>query len=494
VVAGEGVEIMGFAYKAVLLSLLVTTSFVAGYRLRGPDRAASAHNSRHILYYACPMHPQYKSDRPGDAPCCGMRLEPVHAGPDSRASAASLPPGAVEIGTAQQQMIGVRTGEVERTPTSHLLRVPGRVSVDEERLHRIVAAADGWIRRLGPNPAGTFVEQNEVLATYYAPELFTSQQSLFYALNAAGQVQRGQLVLSAQPAAENLNVQVAIDALRGLGMSDRQILELRRSAAAASEINIYSPISGFVIARNVSPSQRFDKGSELYRIADLGHVWVMTDIFEKDREFLRQGTMASVHYQGRTFNARMSEALQQFDPQSRTLKTRFELDNPGHMLRPDMFVDVEVHITMAEAVTVPAEAVLDSGYRKAVYVELGNGIFEPRVVETGWQLGDRVQITRGLEPGDRIVVSGNFLIDSESRMRFVKAGPAAVAGKSAREKDLVCGMDVDPKAPNAIGMQHAGNTYHFCSDHCKRSFAANPAKYIRKKTTVAERPGAREAA
>jgi multidrug efflux pump subunit AcrA (membrane-fusion protein)/YHS domain-containing protein len=352
------------------------------------------------------------------------------------------------------------------------------VSVDEERLHRIIAAADGWIRELGRNPAGTFVRENDVLATYYTRELLTTQQSLFYALNAAGQVQKGQLTINAQPSAEGLNVQLAIDALRSLGMSDRQILELRRSAAAATEVNVYCPISGFVIARSVGPSQRFEKGSELYRIADLGRVWVMTDIFEKDRQFTRPGTMAAVHYQGRTFEARMSEALPQFDPQSRTLKTRFELENPGFVLRPDMFVDVEVHITMPEALTVPAEAVLDSGHRTAVYVELGNGVFEPRVVETGWRLGDKVQISRGLEPGDRIVVSGNFLLDSESRMRFTANATSPAAEKPATAKDFVCGMGVDPKAPDAIRTQHAGETYHFCSEHCKKAFQADAAKYV----------------
>jgi Cu(I)/Ag(I) efflux system membrane fusion protein len=207
----------------------------------------------------------------------------------------------------------------------------------------------------------------------------------------------------------------------------------------------------------------------------------MTDIFEKDHEFVRPGTMATVRYQGRSLQARMSNALPQFDPQSRTLKTRFELENPGYILRPDMFVDVQLHVTMPEAVTVPAEAVLDSGRRKTVYVERDGKIFEPRTVETGWRLGDQVQITKGLEPGERIVVSGNFLIDSESRMKPSAMDAPSAAKKASTEKDPVCGMDVDATAANAIKSRQGENTIYFCSQHCKKAFEADPDKYLPKK-------------
>jgi RND family efflux transporter MFP subunit len=236
-----------------------------------------------------------------------------------------------------------------------------------------------------------------------------------------------------------------------------------------------------VIARRISPGQRFDKGTEMYRIADIGHVWVLTDIFEKDREFLKPGAVATIRYQGRAFSARMSDVLPQFDPQTRTLKARFELDNPDFFLQPDMFVSVDIQVNMPAALTVPADALIDSGLTKTVYVERGAGSFEPRRVETGWRLGDRVQITAGLEPGDRIVITGNFLIDSESRMKLAAVSPARMAEVAAPEKDPVCGMDVDPKAPHALRAQHGGQTYYFCSDGCKKSFEANPEKYAAKK-------------
>jgi multidrug efflux pump subunit AcrA (membrane-fusion protein)/YHS domain-containing protein len=469
--------------KATVSIFIAAGIFLAGYMAnRQPAPVATSASTRQVLYYACPMHPQYKSDRPGDAPCCGMRLEPVYAGsePDRK--------GAVEIGVRQQQLIGVRTDQVRRAPASHLLRVPGRIAVDDDRSSRIIAAADGWIREMGQNPAGTFVKKDQILASYYAQNFQAAQQTLLFAMSNTDQLTRGVAVVASQRTPVPLNLQIAIDTLRGLGMSDLQIDEIQRTHQFASEIHIYSPVAGFVLARNISPGQRFDKGTEMYRIADIGHVWVMTDIFEKDAGFLKPGAMAMVHYQGRDFPARMSDALPQLDPQTRTLKTRFELDNPGNVLRPDVFVDVELEVRLPAALTVPPDAVIDTGRRKTVFVDRGNGFFEPRAVETGWRLGDRVEITRGLEPGERIVVSGNFLIDSESRMRLTPVSAGSMAEKTAAEKDPVCGMDVDPKDPKAIRTEHGGKTYYFCSDHCKRSFEADPGKYVPKQKKAGRQP------
>jgi Cu(I)/Ag(I) efflux system membrane fusion protein len=199
----------------------------------------------------------------------------------------------------------------------------------------------------------------------------------------------------------------------------------------------------------------------------------MTDVFEKDRPFLKPGAVATVIYQGRRLKARMSDALPQFDAQSRTLKTRFELDNPDHLLQPDMFVDVELDVEMPPAVTVPADALFDSGLRKTVFVDRGNGSFEARRVETGWRLGDRVEIVRGLMEGERIVGAANFLLDSESRMK------AAAAGIANPEVDPVCGMEVDRDRARRSARTSAYENveYCFCSEGCKKTFDANPAKY-----------------
>jgi membrane fusion protein, copper/silver efflux system len=458
--------------------------FLAGYvanRPQVPVASASSTSTPRVLYYNCPMHPQYKSDHAGDCPSCGMRLVSVPAGSGENATLLPDIPGAVRVDAAKQQLIGVRTDEVHQATASHLLRAPGRVAVDDGRQYRLIAGADGWIRELGQNSAGVFVKKNQVLASYYTPNLVAATQTFVFALQTNAQSQSGDATIGYQRGSTVLSLQVALDSLRSLGMSEFQVDEIRRTRIAPAEVRLYSPIDGFVIARNISPQQRFDKGTEMYRIADIGHIWVQTDIFEKDREFVKSGAIATVRYRGREFPARMTDVLPQFDPQSRTLKTRFELDNPGYILRPDMFVDIEIHVNMPSAITVPADAVIDSGLRKTVYVDRGSGFFEPRLVKTGWRLGDRVQVTEGLEPGEHIVVSSNFLIDSESRMKLAAASVPAVPPDPAAEKDPVCGMDADPKAPNAVTTQHGGKTYVFCSEKCRKDFVAAPEKYVPKK-------------
>jgi RND family efflux transporter MFP subunit len=425
------------------------------------------------------MHPEYKSDHAGDCPSCGMRLEPVYAGAAGKRGTSRA--GLVEVTAAQQQLIGVRTGIVERSSGSNALRVSGRIAPDDSRVYRIVAATDGWVRELGRNPAGALVRPNEVLASYFVRDLVSAQQNYLYAYQTNAVAQQPNVVPQRNSAA--LNLRLALDALRSLGMTDAEIEELQQKGQPSAEMHLYAPAAGLVLARNISSGQRFEKGAELYRIADLSHVWVVADIFEKDRDLLTPGSIAAVRYRGREFRARMSDFLPQFDPQSRTLKTRFEADNPGYALRPDMFVDLELQVNMPAGVTVPSDAIIDSGLRKTVYVDRGEGFFEPRLVKTGWRIGDRVSITEGLNPGERIVVSGNFLIDSESRMKTaaaapVNAPPANTVTRAAPTKDPVCGMEVDAKAPQLIQVRFHGRSYAFCSSKCKHDFETAPAKYV----------------
>jgi len=475
---------------SALLVLIVAASFLAGswYTGRGVSTGEQA-KGRKILHYVDPMHPAYKSDKPGIAPDCGMELVPVYddGSTGGGGAGASGPPGTVTIDAAKQQLIGVRTDEVRRDSSSHVLRVPGRVAVDDQRLYRIVAAADGWIVDLGQNTVGRFVKKNQLLASYYTKDLLYNERLFLLSIpaNETLPTQTKDFSQASVRTAGSANPQFPIDSLRGLGMSDLQIEEIHRTRTASPHINIYSPVSGFVLTRNISPTQRFDKGTELYRIADISRVWVMTDIFEKDREFLKPGSEATILCQGRRLKARMGDALPQLDAQSRILKARFELDNPDHFLQPDMFVEVEVPVTRPPAITVPADAVVDSGNKKTVYVAKSDGVFEPRKVETGGRYGDHVEIVKGLMVGERIVVAGTFLIDSESRM---KAAAAGVYGETS--EDPVCGMAVDQNTTKAAGrtIEYRGQTYYFCSDECKVSFDKEPAKYAAKVSPGAMTP------
>jgi len=222
---------------------------------------------------------------------------------------------------------------------------------------------------------------------------------------------------------------------------------------------------------------RFERGTELYRIADLSHVWILADVFENEAQFLTPGITAKVTLpnQNRTFNAKVSNAVPQFDLASRTLKIRLEVDNQHIVLKPDMFVDVEFPVKYEPGIAVPVDAVVDTGLRKVVFVDKGDGTFEPRRVETGWRRGGLVEITRGLMNKERIVVSGTFMIDSESRMQA-----AAMGIYDEGVMDPVCGMYIDEKKARAAGrmIKFGGADYYFCSPECKTDFEKLPRRYM----------------
>lgn len=289
-----------------------------------------------------------------------------------------------------------------------MIRTTGRVEPDQNRLYRVTAATEGWVRSLGDNAAGTMVKKGEVLGTYFSFELRGVE---------AGYI--GALQVGQQDKVKQTNLRISEDQLRSLGMSDEQIHEIEKTHEYVSDIKIVSPVDGYVISRSITLQQRFQTPAEFYSIADISKIWIVADVYSDQTASLPPGTRALVTVPGlnRTFSAVVSNSLPLFDPVSRTLKVRLEADNPGLVLRPDMFVDVEFKAAAPGNVSVPAEAVIDSGQRKVVYVETGTDLFEPRPVELGAAYDGRVVVLHGLQAGDRVVTSGTFLIDSESRMR-----------------------------------------------------------------------------
>jgi RND family efflux transporter MFP subunit len=389
--------------------------------------------------------------------------------------------GTVRITPEKQQVIGVRTGVVGKAAGEHFIRTVGRVAPDEKRVYRLVAGTDGWIRETYNNDTGTLVKKDERLASFYSP-LFRAAQLAYIAILGSSPDDRfragGRQALAPSQQA-SVSLQTYIDALESLGMSEQQMKELASTRQLTDKVYILAPAAGFIIARNVSPGQRFDKGTEWYRIADLSRVWVLADLFRNEAEYVRPGmkVRVTIPETKKTLNAVVSAVLPQFDAASRTLKVRLELDNPGYTLKPDMFVDVEIPITLAPAMTVPVDAVFDSGLRKTVFVDHGNGIFEPREVETGWRAGNRVEIVKGLKPGEKIVISGNFLIDSESKLEMAAAGM-----QGSLSKDPVCGVDVSMTKAVRAGLKtnHGGKTYYFDSVQCKQQFERDPKRYAEK--------------
>jgi membrane fusion protein, copper/silver efflux system len=455
----------------LVLLVVAVVSFLGGTRWGQPPAGPQAASSqpRKVLYYACPMHPLYHSDRPGDCPSCGMRLEPVY--PDAvaktpqAADGSTLPAGALQVSPERQQAIGIRLGVAAPVSGTRMLRTTGRVAPHENATYPLVAGVEGLIREVRPPTAGTLVRKNEVLAVFYAPQLLGAAQTYLAAVFAQA---------SHEDPSTNANLQRAGDALRNLGVSEGQLDDLRVQRVLDANITIQSPVDGYVLQRNALVGQRVDRGTELYRIADLRHVWVLADVYENQLPFVHPGTACRVTASNRQFAATVSRAQPIFDETTRTLQVRLETDNPGLALKPGMFVDVEFAVQLPPTLAVPSDAIVDTGLRKTLFVDRGHGYFEPRQIETGWRIGDEVEVTKGLMPGERIVISGTFLMDSESRMK------SATIGLTKPEKDPVCGMDVDRAVATGAGrtITHQDATYFFCSDECKKKFEAEPAKYV----------------
>jgi len=432
-----------------MLLVCVIAAFLFGsVQGRRQAGAAAGAGARKILYYVDPMNPSHTSDKPGLAPC-GMKMEPVYADADSAAGPSEGPllPGTVKVSVEKQQLIGVRLGTAEQKSISHVMRLPGKVAADETRSFQVTAPSDGWITKAMPVAAGSFVRRDETLAWFYSPTFISAGQAFRNALEYQDRMRTNPAERAVQrPGLAEFNVKQYRDSLRNLGVSDRQIDDMIRTRQYSEHIEIVAPADGFITARNVSLGQRFEPGFELYRIVDLSRVWIGVDVAGREAPLVPAGVAARVLVpsQNLSLDARLSDALPQVDNVTRTLKLRFEADNPGFVLKPEMFVDVEFTISLPESLIVPAEALLDSGVRRTVFVDRGHGYFEPRTVQTGWRLGDHVQILQGLMPGETIVISGNFLLDSESRMKLAAAGvhgPPAV--------DPVCGMGVDEIAARA---------------------------------------------
>jgi RND family efflux transporter MFP subunit len=398
------------------LVVLGLVTFVAGRYSAGPGSGNHTAGKR-VLYYVDPMHPSYTSDKPGIAPDCGMPLVPVYEG-DDRATNVPLPAGAVSISPEKQQLIGIRVETVEKDSGPRRIRTTGRVQADENRVYRLMAATEGWVQSLENNAAGTIVKKNELLATFYSREFRNAEQAY---LGSLGTVERMKPSHGEEEPnrISDANLRINEEQLRALGMGEPQIKDLAKTRQITRDIALTSPVDGIVLSRNISQQQRFDKGTEIYSIADFSRVWIIADVFGNEAQLFQPGARvrATARELGKDLYATVSNVPPVFDPASRTLKLRLEADNPGFLLRPDMFVDLEFSIQAPPGLSVSEEAVLDSGLQKIVYVQTAKDLFEPRPVEIGTVYGNRATVTRGLTAGERVVTSGNFLLDSESRMR-----------------------------------------------------------------------------
>ena len=477
------------------LAFLALLAFAAGrYTAKPNDNHTDA---KRVLYYVDPMHPSYRSDKPGIAPDCGMALEPVYEGED-RAAKLQLRPGAVSISPEKQSLIGVRVLKVERNSGSRMIRTTGRVDADSGKIFRVMAGAEGWVQSVKNNPAGAFVKKDELLAFLYSREFRNAEQAYLGSLASLERL-KGTHDQEDPARSSDASLRINEEQLRSLGMGEPQIKELAKTRQITRDITLTSPIDGIVLSRDVSPGQRFEKGTEFYRIADLRNVWITADLFGGDTQFFAPGARvkATIRERGKTIFATVGDTAPLFDPASRTLKLRLEAENPGFVLRPDMFVDLEFSAKAPAGLAIPQDAVIDSGLQKIVYVETSDGVFEPRPVILGTAYGNLVTVTSGLAAGEKVVTSGNFLIDSESKMRSsalispaIKDVQLSSGQHAVALRDPVCGMELDPNRASSAGYseKYQGEVFQFCSDKCQKKFQQDPAKYAGVKVSSVSDP------
>jgi RND family efflux transporter MFP subunit len=415
-----------------------------------------------VLYWVDPMHPSYRSDKPGTAPDCGMALEPVYA---REAGKSLLPlgdstPETIDIDPATQQLYGIQVAKVEKNAGKGTIRVFGRVVPDQTRVYRVNLGTDGFVKETYDDAVGNHVKKDQHLAIVYSPE-FLSVAGGYLSANERTPVGASTSKDNIAPSTTQgaASAQARADRLRNLGMSDSQIDEISVSRKIPENVYVVSPTDGFILSRNISPGVRFERYMDMYSVADLSRVWVLAEILGKDAQAFRPGAKARITLPdtGESFEARVSNVLPEVDPASRILKARLEVDNPGFKLRPDMFVNVELAISMPAGLSVPADAVVDSGLSRRVYVETSDGHFEPRMVETGWRLNDRVEIVKGVREGESVVSAGTFLVDSESRLQVASNSGNATGETAVAKPTLHRSLQSKVDDPMKAGMEHSMN-------------------------------------
>lgn len=419
----------------LVLGMVIIASFSFGYL----GRRSRQSETRRILYYQDPMHPSYRSDKPGIAPDCGMDLVPVYANdvekPLSSNQGSAL--GEVEIDSGVQQLYGIRLATVEKDSGQETIRVFARVEPDETRVFHVNFGTDGFVKETHDDAIGNHVSKDQHLAVVYSPDFLAVAGGYLAANERTPGAPNSARDNSASTAAYGAaSAQARADRLRDLGMSDSQINEMSKERKLPENVYVVSPVDGFILSRNISPGMRFERHADLYTIADLRHVWIVAELFGKDAQTFRPGAKARITRPdtGENFIATVSKVLPEVDPVTHSLKTRLEADNPHFTLRPNMFVTVELPVSLPAGLTVPSDALLDSGKSKRVFIQTAPGHFEPRVVETGWRLNERVQIVKGLHEGETVVSSGIFLVDSESRLQLAHDSRTNPIGSASREQ------------------------------------------------------------
>jgi Cu(I)/Ag(I) efflux system membrane fusion protein len=361
-----------------------------------------------VAHYTCSMHPAVKNAGPGSCPICAMALVPVFR--------REIAGGEILLDEGRRQRIGVTTARAELRPLAVQVRAVGTVTYDESRLTDVTLEVGGWIDELYADRLGRRVNEGEPLFALYSPELFEAQQKYVEALESLDNARKLR-----SPLAADLLIETRRRRLRLSDLGPDQLERLEERGLPAERVLVLAPASGHVIEKNVVTGAAVSAGARLLRIAGLERVWVEAEIYESELALLAVGDPATVtlrYLPGRELHGRIAFVYPWLDDATRTGRVRIELANPDLALKPDMYAEVVFESALGERLAVPDEAILYAGDRRYVFLDLGRGRLRPQAVTLGRWAGDWVEILDGLEPGDRVVTSGNFLIAAEARLKL----------------------------------------------------------------------------
>jgi membrane fusion protein, copper/silver efflux system len=348
----------------------------------------------------------------------------------------NMTPGTAMVSPAMQQLIGVRIATVESKTLGKTIRTVGTVAYDESRVTHVHSKVDGWVDKLFVNTTGALVSKGQPLFTIYSPDLVATQGEYLLAKKhheslAASSIPEVKTGASALVAASKTRL--------GLwDISEEQLRDLEKKGEAQKTLTLYAPRGGFVIKKEINEGMKVMPDKELYTIADLSNVWVNVDVYESDIPYVRVGQQADItlsYSPGESFRGRVAYINPYLDEKTRTMKVRLEHANPGYKLKPEMYVNAEIKIPGGAQLSIPEEAVLDSGIRKIVFVDKGNGHFEAKEVKLGAKMDGYYQLQSGLKEGEKIAASSAFLLDSESRLSEAMGAMAGMPGMEGMKMD-----------------------------------------------------------